>query len=133
MTDGFVVVWAVAESQLGDEGGWLMVKHIERGWELPGGIIHEGEEPDVAALRELFEETGILGVARAIDYEIIEGGCVVFIEVAETPVPESWQSTDDSIDEVGWCLQIPDNTAWGAHEIERLRTHDWSASITLRS
>ena len=87
MTDGFVVVWAVAESQLEDEGGWLMVKHIERGWELPGGIIHEGEEPDVAALRELFEETGILGVARAIDYEIIEGGCVVFIEVAETPVP----------------------------------------------
>jgi 8-oxo-dGTP pyrophosphatase MutT (NUDIX family) len=28
------------------------------GWELPGGVIDEGEEPEAAAVRELEEETG---------------------------------------------------------------------------
>jgi 8-oxo-dGDP phosphatase len=28
------------------------------GWELPGGVVDEGEQPDEAALRELEEQTG---------------------------------------------------------------------------
>jgi 8-oxo-dGTP pyrophosphatase MutT (NUDIX family) len=28
------------------------------GWELPGGLIDEGEEPSATAVRELEEETG---------------------------------------------------------------------------
>ena len=34
----WVVVWAVPKKPL-DAPCWLMVKHIERGWELPGGKI----------------------------------------------------------------------------------------------
>ncbi len=30
-------------------------------WSIPGGMVEPGEEPDKAALRELWEETGIMG------------------------------------------------------------------------
>lgn len=30
-------------------------------WSIPGGMVEPGEDPDKAALRELQEETGIIG------------------------------------------------------------------------
>ena len=50
-----------------------MVRDSQRGWELPGGKLEEGEEIEVGALRELFEETGLLGTAKAYDSHIVEG------------------------------------------------------------
>jgi ADP-ribose pyrophosphatase len=44
-----------------DGGRWLVM--VERkdghGWALPGGCVEPGEDPGVAALRELREETGL--------------------------------------------------------------------------
>ena len=40
--ESWVVVWAVPKQPL-DTPCWLMVKHIERGWELPGGKIAQTE------------------------------------------------------------------------------------------
>lgn len=41
------------------EGQWLFCRHREREtWETAGGHIEEGETPEEAATRELFEETG---------------------------------------------------------------------------
>ena len=37
---------------------WLMVKHKERGWELPGGKIKSGENLKQAIIREVYEEIG---------------------------------------------------------------------------
>lgn len=34
-------------------------QHLAGAWEFPGGKIEHGEEPAVAALRELHEETGL--------------------------------------------------------------------------
>ena len=40
-------------------------------WELPGGLIEDGESPEVAALRELIEETGYraMDLRRLVTYE----------------------------------------------------------------
>ena len=45
-----------------DSGKILLVKRaVEQCWELPGGKVEEGEEPEVAALREAVEEINVKG------------------------------------------------------------------------
>lgn len=39
-------------------GNLLWVKHPSRGWEVPGGKIEPGEEPEAAVRREAYEEAG---------------------------------------------------------------------------
>ena len=129
----FVVCWVYSRKALEDEKPWIMVLNKNRGWELPGGEISENEDFDVAALRELYEETGLLGTAIKYDEGIIEGGVVVLIEVENSPNPEPWDSLDPSIIEVGWCLEAPTRLAWDEEELEKIRNHDWSSSKTLGS
>jgi len=126
----FVVVWAFSTEE---DGCWIMVKNRSRGWELPGGRVKQDEAPEEAALRELYEETGLLGTAKSIDSSLILGGHVVLVEIDIPVSPEPWESYDDAIEEVGWCLQLPENSAWGSEEIQRIIDHDWSASISLGS
>ena len=128
----WVVVWAVPRNEI-EVPCWLMVRHIERGWELPGGKQQEGEGNDITALRELYEETGLLGIAISEDENIIDGGVVVLVEVDEEPEPYGWDSNDENIIEAGWCVEIPDELYWGTNEIEKLISHDWSASRTFKS
>ena len=89
----WVVVWAIPKNPI-DIPCWIMVKHGVRGWELPGGELLESESNDIAALRELYEETGCLGIAVAEDDSIIEGGVVVLVELDMEP------------DELGWLQLI---------------------------
>lgn len=55
----------------------LLVKSHGRGnvWELPGGLVEEGELPALAAMRELFEETAL------------EGHKLEFVEALDKPIP----------------------------------------------
>ena len=121
MSDGepWVVVWAVPKRPL-DVPCWLMVNHINRGWELPGGKITEGESFDITALRELFEEAGVLGTATDYDKNIIPKGIVVRVEIDEEPQPYGWESEDEKITEVGWCVELPGELYWGEDELNRL-------------
>ncbi|AOV07035.1 NUDIX hydrolase [Sporosarcina ureilytica] len=42
------------------EGKWLLTKHRTRGIEFPGGKAELGESIEAAAIRETFEETGVI-------------------------------------------------------------------------
>ena len=126
----FVVVLALPQHT---DDSWIMVKNKSRGWEFPGGRLKTGELPEEAALRELYEETGILGTAKAVEGDLIPGGYVVLVRVEREVSPDPWISSDDSIEEVGWCLQIPESSAWGTEEIQSVIDHDWSDSSSLVS
>ena len=127
---GFVVVLAVPKDR---DDSWIMVKNKSRGWEFPGGNLKTDELPEEAALRELYEETGILGTAKAVEGDLIPGGYVVLVRVEREVSPDPWISSDDSIEEVGWCLQIPESSAWGREEVQSVIDHDWRASSSLES
>ena len=128
----WVVVWAVPKEPI-DTPCWLMVNHVERGWELPGGKLDGSESIDISALRELFEETGLLGVATHFDENILSNGTVVRVEIDEEPQPYGWESEDEKIREVGWCVEIPAELYWGEKEIQRLLDYDWRNSSSLAS
>ena len=128
----WVVAWVVPKMEF-EIPCWLMVKHKHRGWELPGGSL-EGDEPaEIAALRELFEEAGILGTATDVDDSLFDEGTVVKIVVDDEPQPYGWESKDENIEEAGWCVEIPGGLHWGDGEIQRLIDHDWSKSRSLSS
>jgi 8-oxo-dGTP pyrophosphatase MutT (NUDIX family) len=54
----YTVIVAVRQGPAGKE--FLLVRHRERGWELPGGKVEPNEGPVHCALREFREETGHL-------------------------------------------------------------------------
>ncbi|MDC1419173.1 NUDIX domain-containing protein [Euryarchaeota archaeon] len=130
MKNEFVVGWVTSNV---DNECWLMVLNKKRGWELPGGKIEDNERIEEAILRELFEETGLLGIAKAYDENIVDGGYVVWVEVEDEPTPIAWESNDDAIQEVGWCIEIPERIGWSIDELNKIRNHDWSTSKTLGS
>lgn len=55
----------------------LLVKSSGHGnvWELPGGLVEDGELPALAAIRELSEETGLAGLS------------LTFIEALDKSIP----------------------------------------------
>lgn len=88
-------------------GKILLVEHVMRGrdfYNLPGGGLEEGESPEEAALRELQEETGVVGkILRPLTIEYkpdLESRIFTFlVEVAEDAVPSKGIDPELSMEE----------------------------------
>nr|WP_246416485.1 tRNA (adenosine(37)-N6)-threonylcarbamoyltransferase complex ATPase subunit type 1 TsaE [Nocardioides luti] len=109
------------------DGRVLLVHNAwRREWELPGGMIDEGESPREAAVREFREETGLVeaevhfigvGTVQLGHERRIEYAAVYRTELAAAGEP----ATNDEIDDFRWwdlMAEVPGLSAIDAHLAE---------------
>lgn len=98
-----------------DDGRFLMVKHIDRAWEMPGGRIEEGESPREAAIREFLEETGM--EVKLLERTVpMEGGLVLGGMVGE----KVGKPRAEEIVEVDFFKTLPKELSFPAVEYKKM-------------
>jgi len=91
-------------------GKWLYVKHRDRStWEVPGGHIENGESPDVAAVRELVEETTALEyhLIPLMDYGVEKEGIKNYGRLYFAEIYELNESFEFEIETYGLYEEMP--------------------------
>lgn len=107
---------------LDERGRVLLVKgFVGRGWSLPGGGIEKGETPMRAAIRELYEETGIqvqgsdlveITVLQKPEVPINYKAHIFLARVRASDLPKIMHNTHELI-ELGWfdTASLPEGTS----------------------
>lgn len=115
----FVLAWVtVRDGQplpIGQGGSVLFVQHPKRGWEIPGGHLEEGESPEEAMIRELREETGLVGEIQRWNKTYYPKGWVAHMIVDSTPT-NAWSVEDSNVVEVRWWEEVPPLIEWTEQE-----------------
>jgi len=94
---------------------WVFVQHKDRNtWEIPGGHIESGENPDDAAKRELFEETGALDftVTSFFDYNVKKDGAESWGRLYYADIFEIGELPDFEINNRCFVKKIPDRLTY---------------------
>ena len=110
-TDSYLYVVIAAQFQ----GKWIWVKHRNReSWEIPGGHIEHGEEPDDAAKRELYEETGStkFSIKPICDYYVKIGEKEGFSRLYFAKVEEIGKLPESEICCIDFCESIPEKLTY---------------------
>jgi len=105
----FVVICIKFKSQ------WLLVRHKERTtWEMPGGHIEGEESTQTAALRELYEETGIIKEEIEIicDYEVYDDDRFSYGRLFYSCAEEFGELPGFEIEEVRLFNDFPENSTY---------------------
>lgn len=127
----FVLAWAVEElahlRALNRGGRLLMVEHPTRGWELPGGGVEHGEEPEAAIHRELLEETGRRGKVVAWHRHYYPDGWVAAMVLD----PGMDAVEDPMVKGSAWWTEAPPMRAWDPMELSDLG--DWIETLQGQS
>ena len=115
----FVLAWVtVRDGQplpIGQGGSVLFVEHPTRGWEIPGGHLEDGESPGEAMIRELKEETGLVGEIQRWNKTYYPKGWVAHIIVDSTPT-HTWSVGDSNVVQVRWWDEVPPLIEWTEQE-----------------
>jgi 8-oxo-dGTP diphosphatase len=127
----FTLAWVTRAGEkptlIGNGGRVLFVRHPERGWEIPGGHIIEGETPKQALLRELEEETGCIGTLLAWNKEYYPKGWVGHVIVEDNDEITNWQVEDKNVSEVRWWSEVPPLIEWTTEEFQDLS--EWCTNL----
>lgn len=94
------------------DGEFLMVRHRERGWELPGGSLEDNEGPVHCALREFREETGhLLAEPKfVLKMQKENGTCYVFR--GSLGAKAQGRNENEAVQEMQWCSTLPEQLAF---------------------
>ncbi len=97
----------------------LLVKHPERGWELPGGHLEQGENPLQCLEREVKEETGLHLSVITWNKDYYERGYVGWMQVPSTITEFDYD--DPNVVDVAWWKDNPVMNHWDPQELIDLR------------
>jgi 8-oxo-dGTP diphosphatase len=91
-------------------GQWIFVRHHQRvTWEMPAGHIEPGEDPDQAALRELYEEAGVTNASLTVvsDYAVTIGNKTGYGRLYRADVKEIGPLPQHEILEIKQSRELP--------------------------
>lgn len=89
---------------------WIFVRHRERkSWEMPAGHIEQGESADQAAVRELFEEAGVVrsSIVHICDYSVLVREKKEYGRLYGASVEELDPHLEYEIDELLFTADLP--------------------------
>jgi len=92
------------------KGDWIFVRHQERKtWEMPAGHIENKESADQAAVRELFEEAGVIrsSLDHIHDYSVTVKGHTGYGRLYAATVLELESKLEHEIAEVQFTNELP--------------------------
>ncbi len=99
----------------GYQDKWIFVRHRDRlTWEMPAGHIEAGESADQAAVRELYEEAGVVKSSLEVicDYEVTVGTKVEYGRLYGVNVYEMEPQKEFEIEEVLLSSELPQSLTY---------------------
>jgi len=94
---------------------WIFVRHRDRQtWEIPAGHIELGESADRAAVRELYEEAGVVKSSLEVicDYEVTVGTKVEYGRLYGVTVYEMEPQKEFEIEELLLSSELPESLTY---------------------
>lgn len=111
--DESILTYVVMGAQY--KGEWIFVRHVHREtWEMPAGHIEQGESADQAAVRELYEEAGVIrsNIAHICDYSVIVNGNTEYGRLYGVTVEELDLRLEHEIEEIQFTRQLPQSLTY---------------------
>jgi 8-oxo-dGTP diphosphatase len=94
---------------------WIFVRHRDRvSWEMPAGHIEPDESADRAAVRELFEEAGVIKSSLEVicDYEVTVGSKVEYGRLYYVAVQKMEPQDEFEIEEIFLSAKLPSSLTY---------------------